>query len=111
MEIKEWLQKQSELDQFIIESKGLQSLDSKVRLTNTMLALIVEVSELANEVRTFKHWSAKPMSERDIILAEFSDCMHFVASIANQLGFTSEDIEKAYNAKYEVNIARQKGGY
>lgn len=42
------------LDTRIIEQKGLQGVDL---LPNTVLALQVEIAELANEWRGFKHWS------------------------------------------------------
>ena len=46
-----------------------------------VLALLVELGELANETRCFKFWSHKPPSERKVILEEFSDGVHFLLSI------------------------------
>lgn len=45
---------QKDLDARIIKEKGLEGQDL---LTNTVLALQVEIAELANEWRGFKHWS------------------------------------------------------
>lgn len=45
---------QRELDEHIIKEKGLEGQDL---LPNTILALQVELGELANEWRGFKHWS------------------------------------------------------
>jgi dimeric dUTPase (all-alpha-NTP-PPase superfamily) len=45
---------QDELDNRIIENKGLKGLDL---IPNTFLALQVELAEFANEGRWFKHWS------------------------------------------------------
>ncbi|MDR0545397.1 MAG: dUTP diphosphatase [Mycoplasmataceae bacterium] len=45
------------------------------------LALLVELGELANEVRSFKFWSIKLASEKKIILEEYVDGIHFITSI------------------------------
>ncbi|WP_188206369.1 dUTP diphosphatase [Alkalibacillus aidingensis] len=45
------------------------------------LALMVEISELANETRCFKYWSQKGASEREVILEEYVDGIHFLLSI------------------------------
>jgi dimeric dUTPase (all-alpha-NTP-PPase superfamily) len=44
--------------------------------------LIVELAELANEVRSFKFWSYKPPSSKEIILEEYVDGLHFISSFA-----------------------------
>jgi len=111
MKLETLLEKQKQLDFFIINTNNLHELDPKVRLTNTTLAMMVEVAELANEIRSFKHWSKKPMSDKDVVIDEYVDVLHFFLSIANQLGFTSEDIEQAYNRKNKVNFERQINGY
>lgn len=54
MNISELYEMQKALDARIIEEKGLQGQDL---LPNTVLALQVEIGELANEWRGFKHWS------------------------------------------------------
>lgn len=43
------------------------------------LALLVELAELANEVRSFKYWSLKEASDKAIILDEYADGLHFIA--------------------------------
>jgi dimeric dUTPase (all-alpha-NTP-PPase superfamily) len=48
------------------------------------LATLVEVAELANEVRCFKYWSVKSPSEKDIILAEYVDVLHFISGFCVQ---------------------------
>ena len=108
MRIKELLEKQKLLDDYILKNI---TIDEKTRLTNTTLAMIVEVAEMANEIRSFKHWSKKAPSDKETILSEYVDVLHFFLSIANQLGFSEEDIERAYNAKNKVNFERQNTGY
>lgn len=107
---QELLDKQSRLDAFI-DNNMKEDLSSKERLTNTILAAIVEISELANEIRCFKHWSKKESSHKDILLEEYVDVLHFFLSIGNQLNFSAQDIINMYNKKYEINILRQKENY
>jgi dimeric dUTPase (all-alpha-NTP-PPase superfamily) len=45
------------------------------------LALLVELGELANEVRSFKFWSIKPSSKREVVLEEYVDGIHFICSL------------------------------
>jgi dimeric dUTPase (all-alpha-NTP-PPase superfamily) len=183
-------EKQRQLDEYIVKAKGLEGEDL---LPNKILALQVELGELANEWRGFKHWSddreprtaveyecancdgsGMMVSESDCgvcngegyivknrVLEEYADCLHFILSIGldiqarsklefttqkeptvlNQmltlfqqshhcyvdyqwqwlmshfvglgemLGFTWEQIEQAYDAKWKENIRRQQTGY
>lgn len=50
-------------------------------ISHKILALQVEVGELANETRCFKFWSLKEPSPKNVILEEFVDCLHFILSI------------------------------
>lgn len=111
MDLQFYLDKQKELDQYIIDKQGLHDLPYKTRLSNTILAMMVETGELANEIRCFKHWSQKPMSDRFTIEDELVDVLHFYLSIVNQLGLTAEDMHRAYMRKNEVNFQRQDNGY
>jgi dimeric dUTPase (all-alpha-NTP-PPase superfamily) len=191
-------EKQRQLDEYIVKTKGLEGQDL---LPNKILALQVELGELANEWRGFKHWSdnreprtaveyecgncdgsGMMVSESDCgvcngegyivknrVLEEYVDCLHFILSIGlelgvpevyvveferpfdpdegdpvhqfmmlfslapvehphshpgdwfplaeqfialgEMLGFTWEEIEAAYNAKWQENIRRQQTGY
>lgn len=133
-------------------------------LKKKVLALLVEVGELANETRCFKFWSLKPASEKEVIVEEYVDGIHFILSLGldfgithyepktleddkdvtslfhqvfqsittlkekqtiaayyhlfdtylilgQQLGFTAEDIKKAYIDKNKINYDRQNQGY
>lgn len=93
---------QKALDARIIKEKGLEGQDL---LPNTVLALQVEIAELANEWRGFKHWSndrvprtSKIHQDRDAyletnpLLEEYVDCLHFFLSIARQLNLPSDDL-------------------
>ncbi|WP_232729834.1 dUTP diphosphatase [Paenibacillus phocaensis] len=102
---------QKQLDARIIKEKGLEGQDL---LPNTVLALQVEIGELANEWRGFKHWSndREPRYEKRTIafrdkedgtgdafehvkyplLEEYVDCLHFFLSIARQLDLPADDL-------------------
>lgn len=51
------------------------------------LALLVELAELANETRSFKFWSTKGPSPREVILEEYVDSIHFMLSLGIEKGF------------------------
>lgn len=53
-DISELYELQKQLDERIIKEKGLEGQDL---LPNTVLALLVEIAETANNWRGFKHWS------------------------------------------------------
>jgi len=154
---------QKGLDEHIQSNHQLQNEDLFDR---KVLALLVELGELANETRCFKFWSLKSPSPRNVILEEFVDGIHFILSLGlelgfdqesdfsadvpvqesisgqflavfeqisrfrasraqkdyqllfqtyldlgQQLGFSAEDIEKAYMEKNDVNYKRQEQGY
>jgi dimeric dUTPase (all-alpha-NTP-PPase superfamily) len=63
-----------------------------------LLALLVELGELANETRVFKFWSLKARSSDAIILDEYADGLHFLLS----LGIEAQSSKKVYT------IAAQK---
>ncbi len=76
--INELYELQDELNQRIIKEHNLD--ESSLR-NERFLAFLVELGELANETRTFKYWSLKGPSAREIMLEEFSDGIHFLLTI------------------------------
>ncbi|WP_079509992.1 dUTP diphosphatase [Mesobacillus jeotgali] len=71
-----------------------------------VLALLVEIGELANETRCFKFWSVKPSSEIDVILEEFVDGVHFILSLGIECGF--DDVESIMQgASIEIDTTGQ----
>ena len=115
MQISELLEKQRELDQFIIKNRydypEYIDANDKSFLRDRILALSVEVGEFANATRCFKYWSNKPSESKERLLDEYADILHFMLSVANTIGFTAKEIEQAYMEKHEVNYNRQKEGY
>lgn len=118
MKLEELYEMQKVLDKRIIDQHNLHGQDL---LPNTVLALQVEIAELASEWRGFKHWSndreprtyvrcmvcegkkeiysrhhidfidcphcegtGRENYERNPLLEEYVDCLHFFLSIAHQ---------------------------
>ena len=45
---------QNKLDQFIVQKKNITDIDTQKGFIRTKIALLVEIGELANELKTFK---------------------------------------------------------
>ena len=163
MNLPKLFEMQKALDQFIEQENNIMKENL---LSRKLLALLVELGELANETRCFKFWSKKGPSDKETILEEYVDGVHFLLSIglelgfdtvvqikettsssedltnqflavyeafydlkkekslpsyqraweeyillANMLGFSAEEMERAYIEKNEVNYKRQREGY
>ncbi|KAB3531157.1 dUTP diphosphatase [Alkaliphilus serpentinus] len=83
MNLKKLFDIQKLLDQRIIDEHQLQEVDL---LPPKLLALQVELGELANETRCFKYWSRKKPSPKQTILEEYVDCLHFILSVGLEKG-------------------------
>ena len=53
--LKRLQSEQKKLDEFIRQEKNLTDANSKESFIRTKIALLVEIGELANELKTFKH--------------------------------------------------------
>ncbi|USK54003.1 dUTP diphosphatase [Cytobacillus solani] len=89
---------QKGLDQHIESQHQLEKEDLFDR---KILALLVELGELANETRCFKFWSLKQASERKIILEEYVDGIHFILSLGLECEFEREEDYRANIQKAE----------
>lgn len=78
MTIEKLYQMQKGLDAYIEKGHDLGGIDL---FEQKVLALLVEIGELANETRCFKFWSKKGPSERAVVLEEFVDGVHFILSL------------------------------
>lgn len=109
MNLKNLFDKQKELDDYIVKTKGLEGHDL---LPQKILALQVELGECANEWRGFKFWSndqnprnycqACNMIEtehvhKNPLLEEYVDCLHFILSIGNAIGVPTDHPYATYN--------------
>ncbi|PID00748.1 dUTP diphosphatase [Sporosarcina sp. P29] len=82
MKLHQLFEMQRALDTYI--QKNHQTNET---FTERGLALVVELSELANETRCFKFWSTKGPSADDVILEEYVDSIHFLLSLGIEKGF------------------------
>lgn len=85
MNLQELFHMQRELDRYIQSNRSVE--ESVFR--KKVLALQVELSELANETRCFKFWSTKGPSAKSTLLEEYVDCIHFILSLGIEKGFDS----------------------
>lgn len=108
MQIKDLLEIQKELDKKIIETHkpSTESLRDKM-----ILALFVEIAELANEIQSFKYWKINKNFSDENILEEFSDGIHFILSfylyfknVPLEINPNTEekDINKQFNLVFEL---------
>lgn len=94
---------QQELDQRIEVEHGLENEDLFRR---KVMALLVELGELANETRCFKFWSTKPPKEDEIILEEYVDGLHFILSLGLEKGYRYSPQEDGHNS-VDVDLTEQ----
>jgi len=80
---------QAELDQRIFT---LHKTNREDTLNDRLLALLVEMGELANETRCFKYWSVRPASSIEIIAQEYGDGLHFLLSLGIDLLDGKDDV-------------------
>ena len=84
MNLKKLFKLQKELDERIYKEHPVQ--EGEDRLAEKILALKVELGELANELpEVFKFWSNKK-NNYEKALEELVDCLHFILSIGLELG-------------------------
>lgn len=81
---------QENLDKRIREE---HKLNEESLLSKKVLALQVELAELANETRCFKYWSNKNSSAKETVLEEYVDCLHFILALGLEKGFTDIELE------------------
>ena len=88
--IKELYSLQASLDAEIAENHHVTYESTFER---RLLALIVEIGELANETRCFKYWSNKGPSPKEVVMDEFADGLHFLLSLGIPLNASKFEYE------------------
>ncbi len=96
-------EKQLDLDAFIKNNSNIKSEERYWE--DRIIALLVELGEVSNEIRFFKYWSKKPSSEKEVIIDELVDCLHFAFSLGNTLGikewvFITDDMKRPMHLIY-----------
>ncbi|GEN51849.1 dUTP diphosphatase [Halobacillus faecis] len=75
---------QRKLDHYI---ERQHRIERGQKVEEKVLALLVELGELANETRCFKFWSTKGPSDKSVILEEYVDGVHFLLSLGLDLQY------------------------
>lgn len=88
--LKEMYAKQYELDMEIAKNHQASYEETKEK---RILALLVELGELANATRCFKFWSFKPSEEKARVLDEYADGLHFLLSLGLAYSYQVDSIE------------------
>lgn len=101
MEWSSLFSKQANLDHYIMENHQLHNQDL---FNEKMLALLVELGELANETRCFKFWSEKEASPDSVIIEEFVDNIHFLLSLGLEKGYQFSEIDVVTGKQTVTNL-------
>ncbi|MGL4183844.1 MAG: dUTP diphosphatase [Metamycoplasmataceae bacterium] len=110
MDISKLLEHQKLLDE---EIKKAHLTNNENVWSKRILALYVELSELANEIQSFKYWKKNKIKDQKKIIEEYSDGLHFLFSFALDLNLNpniesilfSEDIDIQFIEIYnQINI-------
>lgn len=89
---------QKQLDAYIEENNGVEREVFREKL----LALTVELAELANETRCFKFWSRKGPSPKPVLIEEYVDSIHFLLSLGILKGM--DDLKKWPEGKEDGDL-------
>lgn len=81
---------QKELNERIVSTKNL---DANCLTSKKVLALQVELGELANSTRCFKYWSSKGPESKETVLEEYVDCLHFILTIGIDREYIDVDLQ------------------
>ena len=102
MDTKKLFEAQVPLREKIIKRNNLEGQEL---LPNLILSFLVELGELANCWRGFKHWSLDKKMRKGEALDEYADGISFILEIGLELGFT--DIDNWYPFPKEKTITNQ----
>lgn len=100
MKLQKYFDAQQRLDDKVVEVHGLED---RSLTANTMIALYVELGELANEIEFFKHWKINKRNDKTKQFDEWSDVLHFMLSLGNKYGH-SERIDEIKVSIVETDL-------
>lgn len=107
MEMKTFLEQQKSLQKHLGYPMGG---DMEGAIKENILALIVEATEVLNEIN-WKPWKKEKREiDRDALLTELVDVLQFWANAVNAAGFQMIDIHMSYQAKLGECYARASRG-
>ncbi|KLL05346.1 MAG: dUTP diphosphatase [Mycoplasmataceae bacterium RV_VA103A] len=95
--LKKLQEEQQKLDEFIVQKNNItDNFKTGKSFIRTKIALLVEIGELANELKTFKHWKKQKEVDWQKAQEELIDCLHFYLSWTNafQIDFADYNFKK-----------------
>jgi dimeric dUTPase (all-alpha-NTP-PPase superfamily) len=95
--IKKLQLEQQKLDEIIIKSNSITDIKDRNGFIRSKIALLVEIGELANELKTFKHWKKDKTINLPKAKEELIDCLHFYLSWVNhfEIDFVDHKFDKS----------------
>ncbi|MBI4025913.1 MAG: dUTP diphosphatase [Verrucomicrobia bacterium] len=110
-QLREIFRMQEELNRRIGINTSALTEEEKVRwLLNYSRAMTQEIAELVDSA-PWKWWAKYQKFDQQNARVEVIDLFHFLISMAQVLGMTSDDVFRAYVKKNSVNHQRQDKGY
>jgi dimeric dUTPase (all-alpha-NTP-PPase superfamily) len=109
--LEEIFQLQDQLNRRIgVDLSNLSEEEKTKWVLNYTRAMTQEISELIDSV-PWKWWAKYQTFDEQNARVEVIDLFHFLISLAQALGMTSDDVFQAYLKKNQVNHQRQESGY
>jgi dimeric dUTPase (all-alpha-NTP-PPase superfamily) len=93
-----------------VHTKGMSEEEQTKWILNYTRAMGQEMAELTDSV-PWKWWAKYQKFDAQNARVEVVDLFHFLISMAQVLGMSSDDVFAAYVKKNEVNFKRQEEGY
>jgi dimeric dUTPase (all-alpha-NTP-PPase superfamily) len=93
-----------------VHTKGMAEEEQTKWILNYSRAMGQEMAELIDSV-PWKWWAKYQKFDAQNARVEVVDLFHFLISMAQVLGMSSDDVFNAYVKKNEVNFKRQEEGY
>lgn len=101
-------EKQLAFNQYMETKRNLPEVSREVWIQRECMAMMVELSEVLEEVN-YKWWkNAKPLDEA-AIKEELVDVLHFFVSACQKMGMTAQELYDGYMDKNQENFNRQDG--
>lgn len=99
--------KQKEFDTYVAEKRNLHFTQEEW-MQKKALAMIEELTEVLNEVN-YKWWKNPKPIQKNALMEELSDVLHFFIGMCIHAGMTSNDLYTYYMNKNKENQDRQNG--
>jgi dimeric dUTPase (all-alpha-NTP-PPase superfamily) len=93
-----------------VHTQGMSEEEQTKWILNYTRAMAQEMAELTDSV-PWKWWAKYQKFDAQNARVEVVDLFHFLISMAQVLGMSSDDVFAAYVKKNEVNFKRQEEGY